>query len=1176
MSNFCKAWRGGRTGLNQRRRFAGFPAGAACWLALALLAAVRGNEPIEFNRDIRPILSENCFACHGPDKGKRKAGLRLDRREEATSKLDSGDRAIVPHEPGQSKLLEVLTAADEKDRMPPKKTGKHLTKAQVDLLREWIAQGAPWQEHWAYLPPKKAPVPETRLKGWAQNEIDSFVLQRLEKEGLQPSPKAEKQTLLRRATLDLTGLPPTLEEVDAYLADTSPEAYEKVVDRLLGASTFGERFAQWWLDLARYADSDGYHADVPRSMWQYRDYVIQSFNANKRFDQFTIEQLAGDLLPNATLEQRIATAFNRNGMSSTEGGADPDEYMNKYVTDRVNTFGTVFLGSSIACTECHDHKYDQFTQREYYQLYDFFNQIPERGLDSDPAPPFVKVPTAEQTAALEQRKKETAALEERRKSLLEKTDSSADEAQARWEQQQRQRIHSGWQVLAPVPANGVQKGEDGSFAAGGEKKTIELTFRAPQREIGAIRLQILPPESGAKEASFSLNALEITAESADPASEAADFEWGAWSVLGAFKAGSAKEIFEKAFIDETTVDLAKTYDEGRLKWTGAPGLKDDAPQPLWGENSASYFYRTIQVSSARYAWLALGSDGGLQAWVNGARAHEGVLHGTASKPDKLLVKLKAGLNTVLLKAHHGSGAGGFFFGRPAGPALQYPVAIATALADQQEKDHPASAAIDDKAETGWSVKLGPARHEIILAPKSPILFASGARLTVRLTIEGSSRVRLAVTERANGWDEIAALPPSVQTALFASPDSSTPGERSELRDYYRDHVLPEGAATSEKLAAARKAEGDLYASIPTIRVMEDMTTPRETHIRVRGDYRNLGEAVKAGTPHSLPPLSATTERTNRLALARWLTDPNHPLLSRVTVNRFWALYFGTGFVLTGNEFGTQGEAPSHPELLDWLARDFIDGGWNVKALQKKILMSATYQQSSKVSPELVAQDPKNRLLARGPRLRLTAEMIRDCALDYAGLLDRKRPPGGPSVKPYQPAGLWEEKMFGGNRYEESKGADLYRRSLYTLWKRTVLNPTLMTFDAPDRALCTEQRSITCTPLQAFVTLNEKGYVEAARVFAERILRQGGDDPEKQLDFACKTVLARAPSEPERKILRSVHDDMLAAHQQDLKGALELISTGEYRRAENVNELELAAWTGVANVLLNLDEAVTKE
>jgi hypothetical protein len=571
--------------------------------------------------------------------------------------------------------------------------------------------------------------------------------------------------------------------------------------------------------------------------------------------------------------------------------------------------------------------------------------------------------------------------------------------------------------------------------------------------------------------------------------------------------------------------------------------------------------------------------------LNGARVEDGkIFRRVAPAPDEVVVLLKPGANHLLLKVHHGSGAYGFLFAPSTQPVTNYRVAFKKALADYSQKDFDVSAALDNKPETGWAVdgqdeKLRTDRQAIFFA-KRPVIFAGGIRLKVKLKFESAfqqhvlAHFRLAVSSNTD-FEPFIELPQKIQSVLFMSADRMTATQKAELTEYYRDNFFADLKELNAKLAAKRNAAKDLDAKIPTIRVMEDMAEPRVTQIRVRGDYRNKGEKVSANVPHILPPLPPS-EKTNRLTLARWLVDPKHPLLARVTVNRYWALYFGTGLVQTGNEFGTQGALPSHPELLDWLARDFIDGGWDIKAMQKKIVMSATYRQSSKMRPDLLDRDPNNRLLARGPRFRLSAEVIRDCALDYAGLLDRKRPPGGPSVKPYQPAGLWEEKMFGGNKYEESKGADLYRRSLYTLWKRTVLNPTMMTFDAPDRAICTEQRGQTCTPLQAFVTLNEKGYIEAARKLAERILREGGSTLNERLTFAYKTTVARSPTAKEQKILIAIHDEMFATYQNDLTAALELVSTGEAKRAEKLNQLDLAAWTAVANVLLNLDETITKE
>ncbi|MSU34585.1 MAG: DUF1553 domain-containing protein [Pedosphaera sp.] len=1193
-----------RTVFSGRRRLCVFLILVSLGLNSAWAKPIRANrqKAIDFNRDVRPILSENCFACHGPDKNKRKAGLRLDLRKDATAQLESGGRAVVPGDLEKSLVLKVIATPEDDERMPPKKTGKRLTQEQIELLRDWIAQGAEFKQHWAYLAPERPPLPPVKNKAWPRNEIDAFILARLEAEGLKPSPEAEKHTLIRRATLDLTGLPPTLDEVDAFLSDKTPGAYEKIVDRLLASQAFGEKSAQQWLDLARYADSDGYHADAARSMWQYRDYVIRSFNDNKPFDQFTIEQLAGDLLPHPTLDQRIATAFNRNGMSSTEGGADPDEYMNKYVTDRVNTFGTVYLGSSTACTECHDHKYDPFTQREYYQLYDFFNRIPEKGLESDPAPPFVKVPTPEQAASLTTLTNEIATLEEQRRVLLDKPDDGLSREQTAWEEKQRQRIHSGWHTLKPTLISTSSGAElkildDHSVLAHGTnaaKETYTISLETNDPELTALRLEALTDDSlplkGASRGTngnFILTGFEVEAESADSAKELpmSEIVWGAWSALGPFKAGSVKEVFEKAFINETELDFKKTYDEERLRWKEMPDWKDGSTQALSGENQVTYFHRKITVKTARFINLTFGSDGGIQLSINGAKVQGGkIFRRVAPAPDEGMVLLKPGENSLLIKVHHGGGLYGFLFAPAKQPVTKYPFEFDNALADYSQKDSNVKAALDSNADTGWAVdghnvELRVNRQAIFLT-KSPITFAGGTRLNVKLKFESSTpmqvlgRFRLA-TSSVRGLDDFASLPQPVQSTLFVVPGRVAEAQKTELQVYYRNTFSPELKTSNTKLADARTAAKDLDGKIPTLRVMEDMAQPRVTQIRIRGDYRAKGDKVVAGVPHILPPLPAS-EKTNRLTLAKWLVDPRHPQLSRVTVNRYWAQYFGTGLVKTGNDFGTQGELPSHPDLLDWLSREFIDGGWDIKATQKKIVMSATYRQSTKVTPELLARDPNNRLLARGPRLRLSAEVIRDCALDYAGLLDRKRPPGGPSVKPYQPAGLWEEKMFGGNKYEESKGADLHRRSLYTLWKRTVLNPTLMTFDAPDRAICTEQRGMTCTPLQAFVTLNEKGFVEAARVLAERVLRDGGSDLNQQINFAYKTVLARPPSPKERKILAGIHADMVLVYQNDLKAAVDLLSTGEAKRAEKLNELNLVAWTTVANVLLNLDETITKE
>ena len=992
------------------------------WLLMASLLIVRRSEaagaPVDFNRQIRPILAEHCYQCHGPDEAKRKAGLRLDQPEGAAQRLKSGVRAVVPGRAAESRLLEVITSADPDEHMPPASTGKQLSADQVSVLRRWIEEGATWRGHWAYQPIADPEPPAVKQAGWGRNGIDAFVLARLESEGLAPSPEADRRTLLRRVTLDLTGLPPTVDEVDAFLADGSAGAYETLVDRLLSSQAYGERMAVPWLDLARFADSDGYHADAPRSMWQYRDWVIQAFNANQPFDRFVVDQLAGDLLPAPTLDQRVATAFNRNGMSSTEGGADPDEYLNKYVTDRVNTFGTVFLGSSIQCAECHNHKYDPFTQREYYQLYDFFNRIPEKGLDSDPAPPFIQVPTARQASDLKALQASVQGLETRHAALLSDPRRDWQDAQAAWEE---------------------------AWAAGGAGGT-----GGPD----GLRL-------------------------------------GPWRRVGPFAEADGKAAFQRDFGPEKQAFAPDAFfGDDRKAWVVEAGWKDGAIQALSSDLGSTYLHRILTTSQVRTQALFFGSDDGLKVWLNGREIlAKDISRGVAANQDEVQAALREGENHLLLKVVNRGGASGFYF------------------ATDREAGDPKAVALR----------------------------------------------------------EIARLP----------ADRRSEAQARELREHYRTTRIPEVKELGERLTAERKRRDDLNRSIPTLRVMDDLKEGRPSHIRVRGDYRSKGERVTADVPTSCLPPARYASGTNRLDLARWLVDPAHPLTARVAVNRFWAMFFPNPIVRTANEVGTNGQPPTHPELLDWLARRFIDDGWDVKAQLRRIVLSATYRQASRVTPELQRRDPENLLLARGPRFRLPAEMLRDNALAVSGLISKRI--GGVSVRPYQPPGLWEEKMFAGNSYQVGQGEDLYRRSLYTLWKRTVPNPTLQTFDAPDRALCTVQRPSTCTPLQAFVTLNDVTYLEAARFFAARILREvPGRAPEPRLEFAMKALLARPPSDRERVALKALLDDLLETYSRDLPAAEAITRIGQGPRNATVPVAELAAWTGVASALLNLDEAVTRE
>ncbi|MCC7377111.1 MAG: PSD1 domain-containing protein [Verrucomicrobiales bacterium] len=842
---------------------------ALCLLVVALpclKGIAASSASVDFNRDIRPLLSDRCFTCHGPDDRERKGGLRLDLRDAAVGPAKSGLRAIVPGQPDASELLKRITTQDADDHMPPASTGKKLTESQVELFRRWIAEGAAYRDHWAFIPPHRPPVPqasnEIAARGNPANPIDAFIEDRLRREHLTPQPQASPTTLVRRATLDLTGLPPTPEEVDAFLADRSPKAYEKLVDRLLDSPRYGERMAVDWLDAARYADTHGYHLDSGRDLTAWRDWVIQAYNENKPFDQFTVEQLAGDLLPNPTRAQRVASGFNRNHMINYEGGAIAEEYQYAYLVDRVNTTATVWLGLTMACAQCHDHKYDPLSKSDYYRFLAFFNNVPERGLDGNKgnAEPVLKLPTDEQSRRLEAL---NAAVAEKQKAM-DAALPSIDEAQRQWE----------------------------------------------------------------------------------------------------------------------------------------------------------------------------------------------------SSPD--------------------------------------------AAAES--------------------------------------------------------------------------VPPEVRQALSVEVDRREKKDLEAIRRFFREKRSDEYRRLKEALDTARKDRDELDRAIPSTMVMAELEKPRDTFIRLRGAYDKLGDKVTAGTPAALSSFPSGAPM-NRLGLAQWLVSPDHPLTARVTVNRYWQMYFGTGLVKTAEDFGAQGDWPSHPELLDWLAREFMESGWDVKHLQRLILTSAAYRRDARVTEEHQQKDAENRLLARGPRFRLQAEFIRDQALAISGLLEGRI--GGASVSPYQPAGLWEElsmredsKNFSAQFFVQSKGSDLYRRSMYTFWKRSSPPPQMSTFDAPDRETCTVRRPRTNTPLQALVLLNDPTYLEASRKLAERLMARSGTDAER-VAWAFRLATARHPGAEEQAVLLRVLAQQREFYFRHRDAAGALLKLGEAPRDGSLDDVELAAWTMLSSTLLNLDETVTK-
>lgn len=1038
--------------------------------AAGLSAAGRGERggSIDFGRDIRPILSDNCFACHGPDKDKRKAGLRLDVKAEAMRKLDSGEVAIVPGDPEKSRLLRVIALpSDDDDHMPPARTGKKLTAGQIELLRRWIRDGAAWAEHWAYVAPERPAVPEVKHRKWPRGEVDRFVLAELEARGLKPNLEADRYALIRRVTLDLTGLPPTVAEVDDFVADTSTNAYEKVVARLLASPRFGERLALAWLDQARYADTSGYHFDGFRQMHLWRDWVIAAFNDNKPFDQFTIEQLAGDLLPDATIDQKIATGFHRNVMTNDEGGADPDEYLAKYVVDRVNTTAQVWLGTTLGCAECHDHKYDPITTREFYQLYAFFHNVPEKGLDGtrvrNPAP-VLRVPSPDQGSRLLRLLDQIPAAE---KTVADR-EAELPKAQAAWEEEQRKAEQPELALPGLVRAWTF----DDSADAGGSGV-------ATNRAAGKLG-QALALTGGTNGAVAMGQAVSFDATNA--------FSYGAWvklagrtgAVLSKMDEGPGYRGFDLLINDtKAEVHLVDRFPDHALKVV----TKDPLPTNAWVHLMVTYD----------------GSNkaGGLRIFVDGKNR-----------------------------------------------ALDVSV---------------------DKLASSSSIRA-----------KAPLLI--GARLGAFPFSGWIDEVRF--YDRRLKSEEVAKLFADAALRIARLPaDRRSEEQAADLRSYFREHAATAFLAARERLAALRKDKDDLLAQIPDTMVMEELEKPRDTFVLTRGNFQSKGDRVGPGTPACWPPLPAGPV-TNRLSLARWLVSTNQPLTARVTVNRYWAMLFGTGLVKTANDFGSQGERPSHPALLDWLACEFMQPSsqgvagrlqaWDVKHLLGLLVTSATYRQSAVVTPEKLERDPYNRLLTRGPRVRLDAELVRDNALAISGLLNPRI--GGPSVKPYQPPGIWDGT---DHKYEQSHGPELYRRGMYVFWKRAAHYPSFQAFDAPSRETCTVQRPRTSTPLQALVVMNDPVYVEAARALAARVLREHPRDRERQVALAFRLALARPPDRKELAVLVRTFEEQRANFARDRRAVEQWLAVGESPRPAGVDAVELAAMTGVANVVLNLNETLTR-
>ena len=1017
---------------------------------VAALAA--GPKKIDFNRDIRPILSDKCFHCHGPDPKHREAERRFDTREGLFTEKD-GSTPFVPGKPEASDALKRIVSKDDDEVMPPKKANKTLKPGEIETLREWVRQGAEYKGHWSFVAPEKTTPPGTA------NPIDAFIGAKLAEKGLKPAPPASKEVLLRRATFALTGLPPTPEEVAAFVDEShaSHESYEKLVDRLMASPHYGEQMARYWLDAVRYGDTHGLHLDNERSMWPYRDWVVKAFNENVPFDRFTRWQLAGDLLPNATPEQLIASGFNRCNVTTSEGGSITDELLVRYALDRTSTVAELYMGLTAGCAVCHDHKFDPLPQKEYYQLYAFFNSAADPGMDGNKllTPPIYTITTPEQDAQLQEHEAKTASAEQAVKAALAKLEYH-DPAK-----------------LDPLP----------------EKQEIETVWldddlpakAHPNVNAGNHPLWWVTAEDG--EVFSGERALKRT-----DAGVAQDFFTGFTPPLTVPSSG---KIFVHVFLDPA-----------------------DPPQEIMVQFHTNTW-------SHRVAWgdidkIGFGTKGSTERLLAGPLPKAGAW-----------VKLE--VNLAKLKLPAGTQFSGFAFTQFGGTV--YWDKLGVAYTDDPANDPAQSQLAWEKLNQGKNPKEFP--------------------------------------------DDIKAIFRSVKV------DDRKPEQQQRLREYYLANIHAGSRATFDALnkavEKAKKTKEDFATALPATLIMRDMEKPRPANILFRGQYDQTRGEVQPATPAFLPALAAPDgRRLTRLDLAEWLLSPQHPLTARVTVNRLWQQFFGTGIVKTAADFGSQGDPPTHPELLDWLAVTFRESGWNVNALVKLMLTSATYRQDSRATPALRENDPENRYYARGPRFRLDAEEVRDNALAVSGLLVRKL--GGKGVKPYQPENIWEPVGFVGSNtreYKQDHGEALYRRSLYTFYKRTAPPPAMTTFDAPSREQSCTRRERSNTPLQALQLMNDVQHFEAARAFAERMMKEGGAQTAERLAWGFRLATARPPTADESEVLQHAYSQQLERYEANPTAALQAISAGESKRDEKLDPEDLAAFTLVANLILNLDEVLNR-
>jgi len=999
-------------------------------LVFAPIAAAERPLPqrIDFNRDIRPIFSANCYFCHGPDKNKRKADLRLDTRDGLFSSHENR-QTVVPSRADRSELFRRITAADPDVRMPDPKSNKRLSDRDIALIKQWIEQGAPWKGHWAYIKPMRSEPPSVDDPQFVRNPIDNFILAGLKDAGLHHPAEADRVTLIRRLSFDLTGLPPGEAEVQSFVTDDSPDAYDRLVDRLLSSPRYGERMAMYWLDLVRYADSIGYHSDNPMNVWPYRDYVIGAFNQNKPFDQFTREQLAGDLLPNATPETRIASAYNRLIESTEEGGAQPKEYAVKYECDRVRDFSTVWMAGTMGCCQCHDHKFDPYTQKDFYSLAAFFADVQEAAVGRrEPGMPVLDDRRAAELKSFDEH------IESLEKTLAQSTPQLA-EAQVQWEERQQGDHKVEWIVLNPETAK----------SRGGA-----ILTRQPDG-----------------------------------------------SILG------SHFVVKDTFTVVTTTDL-KQITGIRLEALPDPSLPANGP-------------------------------------------------GASPNGNFVLTGIKVSADAGAVK-------------------------LVRAAADHSQAGYPVASLANGGSKKGWAVlpEIGKA-HEAVFEPEHPVGESPSTKLTITLEFQSQfrdheiGRFRISVTADPDPAAEFS-VPTAIKSILAVAPDQRNEGQKNQIAEYYRG-ISPLLEPARQELTKARNRKDDFLNEVPKCLVSVS-GMPRTTRLLHRGNWQDeTGDVELPAVPHFLPQPPTHPGRLTRLELADWVVSRDNPLTARVFVNRLWKLFFGIGISKSLDDLGSQGEAPTNPELLDWLACEFMDSGWDVKHMVRLIVTSGAYRQSSQATPDDIAIDPFNRLYARQSHFRLDAEMVRDNALSVSGLLSPKM--GGPSVKPYQPAGYWDPLNFPPRKYVADTGENQYRRGVYTWWQRTFPHPSLTAFDAPSREESTCERLRSNIPQQALVLLNDPTYVEAARVFAERIIKEGGSDPAERLNWAYLAALSRKPMPREATILLELYRKHLEEYSRDTVAAGKLVSIGQAPVSKDLNVSDLAAWTSVARVIINLSESITR-